>query len=93
MLHFDANPIYNLDIWLQSYEEFVDAKNNIKQKELEHCFCQYLKTNIADIRLIPLDHVTFKYSNHALAGHISIGHSELLNETCIMLLQYWQHAT
>ena len=26
--------------------------------ELEHCFCQYLKTNIAGIRLIPLDHVT-----------------------------------
>ena len=46
-----------LDIWLQSYEEYVNAKNNIKQ--LEHCFCHYLKTNITDIRLIPLDHVTY----------------------------------
>ena len=45
-----------LDTWLQSYEEVV--KNNIKQ-EFEHCLCQYLtKYNIADIRLIALDHVT-----------------------------------
>ena len=27
--------------------------------EFEHCFCQYLKNNMADIRLIPLDHVTY----------------------------------
>ena len=46
-----------MDIWLQSYEEFVNAKNNIKQ--FEHCFCQYLKNNMADIRLIPVDHVTY----------------------------------
>ena len=26
----------------------------------EHCFCQYLKNNMADIRLIPLDHFTNK---------------------------------
>ena len=26
MLHFDANPLH-LDIWLQSYEEFVNTKN------------------------------------------------------------------
>ena len=30
-----------------------------KTKEFEHCFCQYLKNNMADIRLIPLDHVTY----------------------------------
>ena len=48
-----------LDIWLQSYKGFVNAKNNIKQKEFEHCFCQYLKYNITDIRLIPLDPVTY----------------------------------
>ena len=35
-----------LDIWLQSYEEFVNAKNNIKHRNL-------------NIRLIPLDHVTY----------------------------------
>ena len=48
-----------LDIRLQSYDEFDNAKNNIKQKEFEHCFWQYLKNNIADIRLIPLDRVTY----------------------------------
>ena len=46
-----------LDFCLQSYEEFVNAKNNIKQRNLNTCFCQYLKNNIANIRLIPLDHV------------------------------------
>ena len=45
-----------MNIWLQSYEGFVNAKNNIKQWS----FCPYLKNNIADIRLIPLDHVTYK---------------------------------
>ena len=38
-----------MDIWLQSYE-------------FEHFFCQDLKNNMADIRLIPLDHVTYCYS-------------------------------
>ena len=61
MLHFDPNPITIGFIWLQSYEEFVNAKNNIKTKEFEHCFCQYLKNNMADIRLIPLDHVTYDF--------------------------------
>ena len=53
-----------LDIWLQSNEGFDNAKNNMKQKEFEHCFCQYQKNNIPDIRLIPLDHVTY--------GHIPL---------------------
>ena len=48
-----------LGVWLQSYEDFFIAKNNIKQKDFEHCFCHYLKNNISDIRLIPVDHVTF----------------------------------
>ena len=59
MLHFDANPT-KLDICIQSYEEFVNAKNNLKQNNLKTVFCQYLKNNVFDIRLIPLDHV--KYS-------------------------------
>ena len=33
-----------LDIWLQSYEGFVNAKNNIKQKEFEYCFANISKT-------------------------------------------------
>ena len=50
--------LLQLDIWLQCYEGFNNAKNN-ERKEFEHCFCQYLKNNIPDIRLIPLDHVTY----------------------------------
>ena len=34
MLNFDANHITN--IWLQSYEEFVNAKNNINQQNLNN---------------------------------------------------------
>ena len=38
-----------------SYEAyFLNAKNNIKQKNLNTAFA-----NISDIRLIPLDHVTY----------------------------------
>ena len=33
MLYFDATPL-QLDIWLQNYEGFVNAKNNIKQRNL-----------------------------------------------------------
>ena len=50
ILHFDANPI----TFGYLVEGFVNAK-----KEFEHRFCQYLKNNIANIRLIPLDHVTY----------------------------------
>ena len=46
------------DVWLQSYEGFDNAKDNIKQRNLNTVFWQYLKYNMADIRLIPLDHVT-----------------------------------
>ena len=38
-----------LDFWLQSYETM----------KFKHCFYQYLKNDIPDIRLIPLDHVTY----------------------------------
>ena len=47
------------DIWLQSYDKFVNAKKQYNTKEFEHCFCHYLKNNMADVRLIPLDHVTY----------------------------------
>ena len=48
-----------LDIWLQSYEGFDHAKNNTKQRDLNTVFYQYLKNNIANIQLIPLNHVTY----------------------------------
>ena len=31
---FWREPPYELDIWLQSYEQFISTKNNIKQKNL-----------------------------------------------------------
>ena len=43
MLHFDANPL-QLDIWLQSYEGFDNAKNNMKQKHLNTVFVNISKT-------------------------------------------------
>ena len=45
-----------LDVWLQSYEEFVNPKNNIKQKNLNTVFANIYQKQY--IRLIPLDHVT-----------------------------------
>ena len=44
MLHFDANPINIGYIWLQSYEEFVNVKNNIKQKNLNTVLANISKT-------------------------------------------------
>ena len=54
--------LLQLDIWLQCYEGFNNAKNN-ERKEFAHCFCQYLKNNIPDIRLIPIDHVTYYWKD------------------------------
>ena len=56
MLHFDANPII-IGYLVTELEEFVNAKNNVKQRNLITVFAN-LKNNMADIRLIPLDHVT-----------------------------------
>ena len=33
-----------LDVWLQSYEEFVGAKNNMKQRNLNTVIANILKT-------------------------------------------------
>ena len=57
MLHLDANPI-TINIWLQSYKEFVNAQNNIKHRILNIILANISKT-ISDIRLIPRDHVTY----------------------------------
>ena len=48
---------FKLEIWLQSYDEFVNAQNNIKQKNLNTVLANISKS-ISDIQLIPLDHVT-----------------------------------
>ena len=40
-------------------KDLTMLKNQYETKEFEHCFGQYLKNHIPDIRLIPLDHVTY----------------------------------
>ena len=69
-----------LDIWLQSYEEFANAKHNIKQKKFEHCFC--LKNYITDIRLIPLimSQIAIIFKTHCSVLYSSI---ILLKADCI----------
>ena len=47
-----------LDVWLQSYKRFDNAKNNMKQRNLNTVFAISQKQH-PDIRLIPLDHVTY----------------------------------
>ena len=53
MLYFDANT--QSDIWLP----YIVMKDLTMLKQYAHCFCQYPKNNIPDIRLIPLDSVTY----------------------------------
>ena len=57
LLHFDANPI-TIEYLVTELWRFFFLKQ-CKTKKFEHYFRQYLKNNMADIRLIPLDHVTY----------------------------------
>ena len=57
MLHFNANLII---IWYLVTELWVIRWKQYKTKEFECFLCLYLKNNICDIRLIPLDHVTYE---------------------------------
>ena len=52
---------FKLDIWLQSYERFDNAKNNMKEKNLKTVFANISKTTSRH-RLIPLDHVTYLHA-------------------------------
>ena len=56
MLRFDANTI-TIRYLVTGYEEFVNAKNINKQRNLNTVFANIAKT-LSDIRLIPLDHVS-----------------------------------
>ena len=47
-----------LDIWSQSYDEFVMPKTIPNQRIWTLFLPIYLKNNISDIRLVPLDNVT-----------------------------------
>ena len=57
MLHFDAYPIEIEYLVTDEFEGFVNAKNNIKQKNLN---------SFANIGLISLDHVTYLYYLHII---------------------------
>ena len=56
-----------LDIWLQSYEEFVNAKNNIKQRNLNTVFANTSKTiwPTSDSFLLIMSHIAI-YSNNII---------------------------
>ena len=50
-----------LDIWLQSSEEFVNIKNNIKQRNLNTIFANISKTTspTSDSFLLIMSHIFF----------------------------------
>ena len=48
---------------LQSYEQDINTENNIKQRHLTSFFANISKPICSDIRLIPLDHVTYSCRN------------------------------
>ena len=59
-----------LDIWLQSYEGFVNAKNNIKQGNLNTVFANISKTTLptSDSFLLIMSHMMFPERVSALDG-------------------------
>ena len=60
----------------------VSRLRQYKTKEFEHCFCQYLKNNISDIRLIPLDNVTYLPSFYQQIRDGSTSSSPYIAEYC-----------
>ena len=58
VLHLDANPL-QLDIWLQSYDGFDNAKNNMKQRNLNTGFANISKTTFltSDSFLLIMSHI------------------------------------
>ena len=50
-----------LDIWLQSYEGFVNAKNIIKQRNWNTVFANISKPISPTSDSFPLDHVTYAH--------------------------------
>ena len=71
MLHFDASPI-TIGYLVTELWSIWQCQKQYKTKEFEHCFCQYFKNNIADIRLIPLDHVTYDENSRWVVSQIWI---------------------
>ena len=54
-----------MDFWLQNYEGFDNAKNNIKQRNLNTVFANISKTTSPTF-----DHVTYTYYNFCIEGMI-----------------------
>ena len=72
MLHFDANPI--TITWLQSYEECVHAKNNIKQRNWNTVFANISKpiSPTSDSFLLIMSHICYTPIGNTLAHALSI---------------------
>ena len=73
------------EIWSQSYDKFANAKNNL------NTFCHYLKHNISDIRLIPLDYVTYKtihMNTKCIAPSIYWSQSESISMSVTIMQMY-----
>ena len=79
-----------LDIWLQSYEGFDNTKNNTKQRNWTLLLPISEEKNIPDIRLIPLDHVTFVYE-FKLAKRLTKCDNFLDSETVTNLSRQEKH--
>ena len=59
MLHFDAN-LLQLDIWLQNYDGFDNAKDNMKQRNLNTVFANISKPTspTSDSFLLIMSHMS-----------------------------------
>ena len=65
-----------------------------KTKEFENCFCQYLTNNISNIRLIPLDHVTYMgaqvLNNSPIEIHVKYQITRPNFYALVTFITYWR---
>ena len=59
---------FKMDIWLQSYEDFFNAKNNIKHKNLNTVFGNISKTIslTSDSFLLIMSHILITYTGSSV---------------------------
>ena len=93
MLHFDPNLISIGHLVAEIIEQFCH-KNNIKHKYSSTILACNSKINIPDIRLIPLDHVTFfktfsehkiyvRHKNGPVCGTFFVGNGTHVQGFCV----------
>ena len=92
-----CKPHYN---WISGFRVMKNLTmlKQYETKEFEPYFCQYLKNNVSDIRLIPLDYVTYKgagdSSQHNLIPKLSwTVHKQLQILSPISQLKWSNYAT